>query len=92
MTAAQQAGRPVFTQPLRDEQLARFASASPGGPLAGVSFALKDNLDLAGLPTTGGCPLLEQRPPAGRSATTGARTATSGVCTGPVPLKRSSAR
>ncbi|GAC1607879.1 MAG: allophanate hydrolase [Mycobacteriales bacterium] len=69
MTAAQAAGRPVFTQPLNDSQLAGFAAASPPGPLSGVSFALKDNLDLAGLPTTAGCPLLEQGPPAATSAT-----------------------
>ena len=68
MTAAQDAGRPVFTQPLTDAQLATF-TGGPTGTLSGVSFAMKDNIDLAGLPTTGGCPLLEQSAPAISSAT-----------------------
>ncbi|MDI2132877.1 allophanate hydrolase [Yinghuangia seranimata] len=31
------------------------------GPLAGLRFAVKDNLDVAGLPTTGACPALADR-------------------------------
>ncbi len=38
-----------------------------GGPLAGMTFAIKDNIDLAGLPTTAGCPAYAYHPP--RSAT-----------------------
>jgi allophanate hydrolase len=32
------------------------------GPLAGLSFAAKDNIDAAGLPTTAGCPGFAYRP------------------------------
>lgn len=32
------------------------------GPLAGLRFAVKDNVDVAGLPTTAGCPAFAYRP------------------------------
>ena len=42
------------------------ASGSAGKPLYGVPFVVKDNIDVAGLPTTAACPAFAYRP--GRSA------------------------
>jgi allophanate hydrolase len=43
---------------------ARVAALPPAGPLLGLSFAVKDNIDLAGLPTTAACPGYAREAPA----------------------------
>lgn len=53
--------RNTWIRRLNREELApyleRLASASPDAlPLYGIPFAIKDNIDLAGVPTTAGCP------------------------------------
>ena len=47
---------------------ATVAQAASAGVLAGLSFAVKDNIDAAGLPTTAGCPAFAYTPAAGAFA------------------------
>src|SRR6185436_18950204 len=51
----------------RDAAIRRARDVDPALPLAGVPFAVKDNIDVAGLPTTAGCPAFSYMPE--RSAT-----------------------
>ena len=57
---ADAADAPVWISRVCDEELlaraAALDSADPSLPLYGVPFAVKDNMDVAGIPTTAGCP------------------------------------
>ena len=49
--------RPIWISRFSEaEVLAQLEAADTSGPLYGVPFAVKDNIDVAGLPTTAACP------------------------------------
>jgi allophanate hydrolase len=48
-------GLPVVVRTLEEQDVAGW-SAAAAGPLAGLPFAVKDNIDIAGYATTAGCP------------------------------------
>jgi allophanate hydrolase len=48
--------RPDWITLVDEDAAIEKARAAPSGPLHGVPFALKDNIDVAGLPTTCACP------------------------------------
>ena len=46
----------IWIHRLSDEEKNRFTPVNSTGALAGLTFAIKDNIDLAGVPTTAACP------------------------------------
>ncbi|MFA7324662.1 MAG: allophanate hydrolase, partial [Candidatus Nanopelagicales bacterium] len=52
--------QPAFISILDDAGIAEFAHSAGEGPLAGVPFAVKDNIDVQGMATTAACPTLTQ--------------------------------
>lgn len=46
----------LFIATVPEQELLARAAALPPGPLHGVPFVVKDNIDAAGLPTTAACP------------------------------------
>ncbi|MFN3623107.1 MAG: allophanate hydrolase [Hyphomicrobium sp.] len=59
--------RPVWITLASEDVACERARTAPRGPLYGIPFAVKDNIDVAGLPTTCACPEFAYTPD--RSAT-----------------------
>src|SRR5688572_6130212 len=70
----------VWITKLPREAVESAADRAPAGALRGVSFAIKDNIDFAGMPTTAACPAYAYRP--AESAPVVARL----IAAGAVPL------
>ncbi len=74
-------GDPAVFISLREEEdavaeaRALMAAGPEGKPLYGVPIAVKDNIDVAGLPTTAACPAFSYHPAADATAVTRARLA-----------------
>ncbi|MCW2527593.1 MAG: allophanate hydrolase, partial [Pseudonocardiales bacterium] len=76
--AAEKCEQPAFISVLDSGQIEAMISAAPeGGSLAGLPFAVKDNIDVLGVPTTGANPLTVE--PASGHATAVARLIEAGA-------------
>ncbi|MDD2857276.1 MAG: allophanate hydrolase [Candidatus Nanopelagicales bacterium] len=53
----------AFISILEPARIAELAASAGDGPLAGMPFAVKDNIDVAGVPTTAACPALDAPAP-----------------------------
>ncbi|MEI4473778.1 allophanate hydrolase [Frigidibacter sp. MR17.24] len=80
----------IYITPTRPEALAAAVAALPAfdaaaHPLWGIPFAVKDNIDVAGLPTTAACPAFAHAP-AGDAAVVARLRAAGGIVTGKTNL------
>ena len=65
----------ISRRPPADVEAELASRRTAGGPLAGVTVAVKDNVDVAGLATTAACPEFAYRPDADAAAVAAQRAA-----------------
>ena len=65
----------ITRRPQADVDTELAASRAAAGPLAGLRLAVKDNVDVAGLPTTAACPEFAYQPTADAPVVAGLRAA-----------------
>lgn len=85
LLAAAELDQPAFTSVLSEAQVADVLAVSAtavDSPLSGLVFAVKDNIDVLGVPTTAACPAIVR--PAARSAASVERL----VRAGAVPIAK----
>ena len=64
LIAARALEQPAFISIQTDADVEELAHNAPAGSLAGIPFAVKDNIDVYGMATTGACPTLTTKAPA----------------------------
>lgn len=57
---ARSTSQPAFITVLDNEAIRLLAHSADAGPLAGIPFVVKDNIAVAGVPTTAACPTLTE--------------------------------
>lgn len=82
LNSARELDQPAFITVFDEAHVRELSGRAGDGPLQGIAFAVKDNIDVAGVPTTAACPAVTT--PARREATAVGRL----IAAGAVPIAK----